>query len=241
MKYKVVNTEALTARKRPSLSGEVFSYLKKGQVVNVVKGKIKEKDGIKWRQIKIKGQKAWVSAKYLKRVEVNYRKKVLEKAALVYKTVIEVGAKHEGGAKSLAQIKSKKKTTCATSVSASLQEAGMMAKGKLISHTNAVGSSKAVRKKRSRGKAMSGFDNLKKGTFTIHWVGKSWNKVPAKYKIPGAVYIYDSNIAIYKGDGVFYTTNNGGSQKKNGKYVKDQAKSGYCFTSPVLYTIIPKA
>ena len=239
IKFKVV-AESLATRKKPSLSGEVFSYLKKGQIIKAIKGQIKIVDGVKWRQIVLKDKKVWVSTKYLKRFSPNYRKRVVENAKIVYTTIVKVGAKHEGGAKSLDGIKKKKKTTCATSVSAVLQEAKMMPKGKLLSHTKAVGSSKAVKKKNSKSKAISGLSNLKDGTYAIHKVGKSWKHVPAKYKVPGAVVVYDSNIAIYMGD-YFYSANNGGSQKKNGKYVNVKAKSGYCYSSPALYIIIPTA
>ena len=239
IKFKVT-AESLAVRKKPSLKGEVFSYVKKGETLKAIKGKIKVADGVKWRQIVLKNTKVWVSTKYLKRFTPNYRKRVIDNAKIVYNTIVKVGAKHEGGAKSLDEIKKKKKTTCATSVSAVLQESKMMAKGKLISHTKAVGSSKAVKKKNTKGKAISGLGNLKEGTYAIHKVGKSWKNVPKKYKVPGAVVVYDSNIAIYMGD-YFYSANNGGSQKKHGKYVNVKAKSGYCYNSPVLYIIIPTA
>ena len=239
VKFKVT-AESLAVRKKPSLKGEVFSYVKKGETLNAINGKIKVVDGVKWRQILLKNTKCWVSTKYLKRFSTNYRKRVVDNAKIVYSTIVKVGAKHEGGAKSLDGIKKKKKTTCATSVSAVLQESKMMPKGKLISHTKAVGSSKAVKKKNTKGKAISGLGNLKSGTYAIHKVGKSWKHVPAKYKVPGAVVVYDSNIAIYMGD-YFYSANNGSSQKKHGKYVNVKAKSGYCYSSPALYIIIPTA
>lgn len=239
IKYKVVNTESLTVRKKPSLKGEVFSYLSKGQKVNGVRGKYKKKDGVTWRQIILKNTPVWVSQKYLQRITPNYRKLVLEKAKLVYQTIIKVGAKHESGAHSLDEIKSKKKTTCATAVSAALQEAGVLRKGKILSHTSAVGSSSAVKKKNTKKKAISGYKHLKEGTFKCYKIGKTWKNVPKKYKKPGAVAIYDSNIAIYAGD-FFYTANNGSSQKDGkGRYKKNTAKSGYCYNSPVLYIIIP--
>lgn len=240
IKFKVT-AESLAVRKKPSLKGEVFSYVKKGETLKAIKGKIKVADGVKWRQIVLKDKKVWVSTKYLKRFTPNYRKRVVDNAKIVYNTIVKVGAKHEGGAKSLDEIKKKKKTTCATSVSAVLQESKMMAKGKLISHTKAVGSSKAVKKKNTKGKAISGLGNLKEGTYAIHKVGKSWKNVPKKYKVPGAILIYDSNIAIYKGEDKFYSANNGSSQKDSkGRYksVVTGPKS-YCGTSPLLYVIIP--
>lgn len=241
IKFKVT-AKSLTVRKKPSLKGEVFSYVKKGDILKAIKGKIKVVDGIEWRQIVLKNTKCWVSTKYLKRITPNYRKRVVDNAKIVYDTIVKVGAKHQSGAHSLAEIKSKKKTTCATAVSATLQEAGVLSKGKILSHTSAVGSSQAVKKKNSKSKAISGYGNLKDGTFKCYKIGKSWKNVPNKYKKAGAVAVYDSNIAIYKGDGVFYTANNGGSQKDSkGRYKKVTARSGYCFSSPVLYLILPNA
>ena len=241
MRFKIVNIDKLAIRKKASPKAKVYKRLERGTIVNAIKGKIKTVDGVKFRQIKYGGSKYWIKAKYLKRVDTNYRKLVIEKAKVVYDTIVKVGAKHQSGAHSLAGIKSKKKTTCATAVSAVLQEAGMLPKGKILSHTGAVGSSRAVKKKNTKGKAMSGFGNLKEGTFKCYKVGKSWKHIPAKYKKAGAVLVYDSNIAIYKGDNKFYSANNGSSQKDSkGRYKKVVAGvNSYCGTSPVLYVILP--
>ena len=237
MKFKVKTS--CIAYTKPG-GTEEFSHLTAGQVVSGKKGQLKTVKEVKWREVTIKKQKVWVKAKNLKKITPNYRKEVLKNAKSIYKEIIKLKCKHQGGAKSLKGIRKKHITTCATSVSAVLQESGMMSKGELLSHTSAVGSSKATSRKHSKKKAISGLSNLKKGTYKIHWVGKSWNRVPDKYKIPGAVIIQDSNIAIYKGNGKFYSTNNGGSQKKNGKYVSNIVSTkSYCGTSPVLYIIIP--
>lgn len=238
LKYKVINVDALNARKKPSLKGEVFSILKKNQVVNVVKNASKTADGITWYKIRFNNTDCWVSSKYLKRITPNYRKLVIEKAKIVYETVVKLGCQHKSGAKTLIQIQNKKITTCATSVSAVLQEAGILPKGKLISHTKAVGSSVAVKKKNTIAKAISGTSSLKAGTYKIIKMGKKFKNIPAKYRVAGTVLVYDSNIGIVKDSNSIYSTNNGASQKKNGKYINDVAKSGYCFTSPVLYVIL---
>ena len=238
MKFKV-KTPCL-AYTKPGGS-EIFAHLTTGQVVSGKKGQLKTINNVKYREITVKSKKVWVKASSLKRIAPDYRKKVLDNAKSIYKEIIQIGCKHKGGAKSLAGIRKKKITTCATSVSAVLQEAGMMPRGKLLSHTSAVGSSKAIRSKHSKKKAISGLSALKKDTYEIHWVGKSWAHVPDKYKVPGAIIIQDSNIAIYKGNGKFYSTNNGGSQKKNGKYISNIVTTkSYCGTSPTLYIIIPK-
>ena len=237
VKYKVA-VNALSVRNRPSFSGEAVGTLKLGTVVDVVRGKSKVVDGTKWFKIKLNGKYRWVRAKSMKRVTPRYRSLVLQKAKLVYQTVIDFGCKHAGGAKTLSQIKTKKVTTCATAVSVALQEAGVLRKGTLVSHTKRVGSSSAIKKKNTIGKAISGTRNLIPGTYKIVKIGKTFGNMSAKYKKPGNVLVYDSNIAIIRDSQSVYSCNDGASQKKNGRYISDVARSGYNFTSPVLYCII---
>ena len=205
--YKAKKT--LNARVKPSRKSKVARKVSQGTIIQVIKGKAKIVDGVKWY-----------------------------KAKMVYELIIKLGCKHKGGAKTLSQIKQKRITTCATSVSVALQEAGVLRKGKLISHTKRVGSSVAVRRKNTIGKAISGTSNLIEGTYKIVKVGKRYKHMPAKYKKPGNVLVYDSNIAIIKNANSIYSCNNANSQKnRSGRYIHNVVKSGYCFTSPILYVI----
>lgn len=240
VKFKVI-ADVLNARSTPSMTSKVVSTLKLGQIVNVVRGKSKVVNGTKWYKVKLAPKKyCWASAKYLKRITPKYRALVSQKAKQVYKTIIDVGCRHASGAKTLSQIKTKKVTTCATAVSVSLQEAGVLRKGTLVSHTKRVGSSKAIKKKNTIGKAISGTSNLISGTYKIVKIGKTFGHMPAKYKKPGNVLVYDSNIAIIRDYQSMYSCNDGASQKRNGKYVSDVVSShgkNYCTQSPVLYVI----
>ena len=239
VKFKVT-TDVLNARSTPSTNAKVVSTLKLGQVVNVVRGKSKVVDGMRWYKIRLNSKKyCWASAKYLKRITPRYRTLVAQKAKQVYKTIIAVGCRHAGGAKTLSQIKTKRITTCATSVSVALQEAGVLKKGTLVSHTKRVGSSNAIKQKNSIGKAISGTKNLIPDTYKIVKIGKTFSKMPDKYKKSGNVLVYDSNIAIIRDSQSVYSCNDGASQKdKHGRYKNDIARSGYNFTSPVLYCIV---
>lgn len=237
VKFKVT-ANVLNARSTPSMTAKVVSTLKLGQIVNVVRGKSKVVNGTKWYKIKLASKKyCWASAKYLKRITPKYRVLVAQKAKQVYKTIIDVGCRHASGAKTLSQIKTKKVTTCATAVSVALQEAGVLRKGTLVSHTKRVGSSSAIKKKNTISKAISGTRNLIPGTYKIVRICKRYKNMPAKYKKPGNVLVYDSNIAIIRDADSIYSCNDGGSQKRNGKYIHNITKSGYNFTSPVLYVI----
>lgn len=237
VKFKVT-TDALNARSKPSTNSKVVFTLPRGEIINVVRGASKISDGVKWYKVKAKGKTCWVSSKYVKRVTPRYRSLVLQKAKMVYNLIVKLGCKHAGGAKTLSQIKTKKVTTCATAVSVALQEAGVLRKGTLVSHTKRVGSSSAIKKKNTIGKAISGTRNLIPGTYKIVKIGKTFGNMSAKYKKPGNVLVYDSNIAIIRDSQSVYSCNDGASQKKNGKYKSDIARSGYNFTSPVLYCIV---
>lgn len=235
-----VNTETLNARSKPSINAKAVKQLKNGQIINVVRGSAKVVKGLKWVKTKIGEKYYWVCRKYLKRITPMYRDLVAKKAKMVYSTIIKLGCRHKGGAKTLSQIKTRKITTCATSVSVALQEAGVLKKGTLVSHTRKVGSSVAVKKKNTIGKAISGVKNLKDGTYKIVRIGKRYKDMPTKYKKPGNVLVYDSNIAIIKDADSIYSCNDGGSQKRNGKYVNNIVSShgkNYCTQSPVLYVI----
>jgi len=237
VKFKV-NADALNGRANPSLKSKVIVNLKRGQMIDVIRGSAKEAEKIKWYKAKAQGKTFWVSAKYLKRITPRYRSLVLQKAKMVYDLVVKLGCQHKGGAKTLNQIKSKRITTCETSVSVSLQEAGVLKKGTLVGHTKRMGSSVGLKKKNTIEKAIRGYKNLVPGTYKIVKIGKIYKNMPAKYKKPGNVLVYDSNIAIIRDANSMYSTNNSASQKKNGKYTNDITKSGYNYTSPVLYVIV---
>lgn len=238
IKYKVTASE-LNVRVKPSTESKVVTTLKLGTLVDVVRGKSKAVKGTKWFKIKLDSKYCWICSKYVKRITPRYRSLVAQKAKLVYQTIINVGCKHKSGAKTLAQIKSKKVTTCATAVSVSLQEAGVLKKGTIIGHTKRMGSSVGLKKKNTIDKAITGYKNLIPNTYKIVKIGKTFNKMPLKYKKAGNVLVYDSNIAIIRDAHSVYSTNNGASQKnKQGKYINDIAKSGYNFTSPILYVIV---
>ena len=237
VKYKVT-ADKLNVRTRPSTESKVITTLKQGTLVDVVRGKSKVVKGTKWFKIKLNSKYCWACAKYMKRVSPRYRTLVLQKAKLVYQTIIDYGCKHANGAKTLSQIKTKKVTTCATAVSVALQEAGVLRKGTIISHTKAVGGSNALKKKNTIKKAISGTKNLIPGTYKIVKVGKVYKNMSGLYKKPGNVLVYDSNIAIIRDLDSMYSCNNGKSQiNSQGRYKSNISKSGYNFTSPILYCI----
>lgn len=228
LQYKVIGADSLCVRSKPTLNGKVVSYLHKGNTCQIVRGWSKTADGIKWFKLQSGN---YVSSRYLQRITPNYLQRVADASDRVYSAVLY--CKHAAGAYSLADIIAKKKTTCATSASAAMQIAGICKPGKLVSHTKAGGH------KLTKKSAISGMENLIMDRCGIIRANKKFKDLPAKYKKKGMVYVYDSNIAICAGDSMIYSTNNGSSQLVNGKYVKVKMKSGYCFTSKILYVIAP--
>lgn len=162
---------------------------------------------------------------------------VAEEAEKVYKAAI--GCKHVNGTKATTfeKMKQMKELSCNRIVSIVLQEAGYLAKGKVIGHTKASKNKDTIAKALKNGNLLKDCD--------IIWVNKKYANLPDKYKVPGAVYIYNSNAAISAGNGYIWSCNaSGGYDKKKQEYVKYKngilSKKGYSFDSPVLVVIMAK-
>lgn len=233
IRYKVTGCTSLTVREKPSKEAKVAYYLKENDLVDIVKGYSSTNNGIIWYKIQKNNKINYVSSRYLIRITPNYLKRVANNADSIYNLIIKLGCKHKSGATSLSTLKSKKVTTCGVSVSVVLQEAGLLKPNKLITH------SKKGTNKSTASKAIVGYKNLDSTKCQIIKINKKYANINKKYKKKGIIYVYDSNIGINGGDNYIYSCNNGSSQLKNGKYIKNKMKSGYCFTSNILYAIIP--
>ena len=228
LQYKVIGADSLCVRSKPTLKGKVVSYLHRGNTCQIVRDWSKTADGIKWFKLQSGN---YVSSRYLQRITPNYLQRVADASDRVYAAA--VGCRHASGSCSYAEIVAKKVTTCASTASAAMQIAGICKPSKLVSHTKAGGT------KLTKKSAISGIENLIMNRCGIVRVNKRFKDLPSKYRKKGMVYVYDSNIGIYAGNNMIYSTNNGSSQLKNGRYIKDRMSSGYCFTSKVLYVIAP--
>jgi hypothetical protein len=170
--------------------------------------------------------------------KTNYLARTAEAAEKVYGKIVDLHCRHSGGTRSYDQLLKRKKITCGTGVSVALQEAGLLKKGDVITHT-AEGSEK--RKLKSVGKAVKNKQRLKKGTYTIYKANCKFSKLPKKYKAAGMVYVQASNICISAGDGYIYTTNQSSRQYKHGHYFKTRMKSGHTHRHKILYVIAPNS
>lgn len=214
-----------------------FSPLKYGTKIGYCDEEL-DANGNTWYYIKYNGKYGFVASSYIKKID-SPRKLVVKYSQIIYDRILLLKCKHAGGAKSYDDIVSKRITTCSTSVSVVLQKAGIIPVGKLVSHTNAV-KTDILKKKNTIQKSISGYKYLNKNKCDIVRIGKSYGYMDEKYKKPGIIYVQDSNICINAGGGYIYSTNNALSElNKYGVYIKDKVVSGYCFTSPILYAIIP--
>ena len=164
--------------------------------------------------------------------KVDYKVKVAEAAAKVYPEAI--GKKHGGVAaklvKDLTSMKKYKVLTCNRIASIAMQQAGILPKGIIVSHTA----------KRSGKKKIS--DAVKNTKFLKHcdviWVNKLYKDLPDKYKKAGCVYYQNSNACISAGNGYVWSCN----QSVGHKYIKGEyyRNSGYPFTSKILVVVVPR-
>jgi hypothetical protein len=185
------------------------------------------------------GPKTWaalVAAKdkpVAKSEPINYRERAAKAAAKIYP--MAKGKKHGSGVqkrvKTLEQFKGQKELNCHLMVSLVLQEAGLLPKGCVITHTAKGGS------KRKITDAVKGTEKLRH--CKVYWVNKHYKDLPEKWKKAGVVYIQDSNACISAGGGKIWSCN-----KSKGKWYKvkgDYLRSGgYPFTSKILCVIVPE-
>lgn len=170
--------------------------------------------------------------------EQNFLNMVADAAAIVYGEVVKLGCAHATGSKSLADIRKNKTTTCNASASSAMQEGKIAQKGKIVGHTTKDG--KNGTSKTTIAKAIKGTEYLIPGTYDIVEVRKKFSDMSGILKTAGVILVQDSNICISAGGGYIYSTNEGSVQMKNKKYVKTKVNTGYPFTSPVIYAIVPR-
>lgn len=152
----------------------------------------------------------------------------------VYAKIVERKLDHESSKKPVTwdQLKNGnvKGITCGHAVSIYLQRKGCLSKGQRISHTT-----KSNHNKNNKAKAIWHYERLKH--CDVKYVNKLFKDLPEKYKKKGNVYVYNSDIGVYQGNGVIYSCNNSGTQT----WSKITHKSGsYQHTHRILWVIVPK-
>lgn len=163
---------------------------------------------------------------------VNWRERVAEAAKKVYPLC--VGKVHSGAdvgkVNSLEALKAHKALSCNRMVSIVLQQAGLLDKGVVVSHT-----AKASGKKKITDAVKN---TAKLRHCKVYWVNKRFGDLPETWKRAGCVYFQNSNACISAGNGKIWSCNGakGHKYKGRGDYLKT---SGYPFSSPILVVVVP--
>ena len=120
--------------------------------------------------------------------------------------------------------------------------AGLLPKGATVSHTSGghgVSYYDKTDLKKSLSLSAKGYHNLKKGACDFVKVMKTYHNMPNWLKEKGIIYIQDSNICISDGNSKIYSCNNQGKYGQGG--INPLRGSGYPFTSPILWAIVPRS
>ena len=181
------------------------------------------------------------------------KKDFLKEAAhwvdIVYNKVYESGCVHKSPtAKTFEEIPKKKRISCSASASITYQQAGLIAKGKKVSHTASIG--KKDKKsyydnsnlKKSLLLSFTHAQNLKKGTCDFVKVMKHYDAMPDWLKQKGIMYVQDSNICVSAGKGKIYSCNSTGKKYGKGgvKVLKTNPKE-YALKSLILWAVVPRS
>ena len=142
--------------------------------------------------------------------ETDYLKEVQNWVDRVYKQIYNVGCKHSSTpAKKFEEIKTKREINCAASASITYQQAGLIDKGKLVSHTAAV--TKNIishyddsNLQHSLELSMKNHKKLKKGTCDLVKVMKKYPDMPSWLK-KRELCIFKIAIYAFQQEGIGFT------------------------------------
>ena len=163
---------------------------------------------------------------------VDYLERVAEQAKRVYPLC--VGKVHSGAdvgkVNSLEALKAHKALSCNRMVSIVLQQAGLLDKGVVVSHT-----AKASGKKKITDAVKN---TAKLRHCKVYWVNKRFGDLPEAWKRAGCVYFQNSNACISAGNGKIWSCNKSKGYRYQGRgdYLRTE---GYPFTSRILVVVVP--
>lgn len=169
----------------------------------------------------------------VKTQKTNYLTRTASAAKKVYPNAI--GKVHSGSdaskVVSLSSLKSHHSLSCNRMMSITLQEAGLLDKGQIVSHT------KKAKGKKTIADAVKNVKALKH--CKVIWVNKLYRDLPAEYKRAGVAYIQNSNACVSAGGGRIWSCNRskGYKYRSRSDYYRS---SGYPFTSKILVVIVPE-
>jgi hypothetical protein len=240
--YKVIGKEGANIRALQSATSKLEGHLNTGDKAEIVADFYSQNGETKYLCIHYNEHFYWVAAANLMEVvtpkpatvkkPIDYREKTASSAAKIYPLC--VGRKHGSGVqkkvKNLDEFKKQKELNCHLMVSLVLQEAGLLPKGCVITHTPKGGN------KRKIADAVKGIEKLRH--CKVYWVNKRYKNLPEKWRKAGIVYIQDSNACMSAGGGKIWSCNKsvGEKYKSKGDYLRT---AGYPFNSKILCAIVP--
>ena len=191
---------------------------------------------------------------FLQVKNVNYLKNAQKWADKVYETIYYLGCWHkQPHPLSFEELQEKKTISCGCSVSITYQQAGLIEKGKKISHTPACGihnDMEGLKKyydvpdlKKSLALTMTHPERLKKGSCDLVKVMKKYKELPPWLQQKGIAYIQNSNICISAGNGKIYSCNSTNKQYGPGKsqVLREDKHHEYAFSSLILWAVVPRS
>lgn len=237
-KYIVTGKEGANLRVLPSSSSQLAGHLEKGAQVSVVEDFTAVNTvgtATPYFCVEQDGKYLWAVAGNLSPAEekVNYLTRASAAAKTVYPLCI--GKIHSGSdvgkVVSLKSLKTHRALSCNRMMSITLQEAGLLEEGQIVSHTKKRSGKKTIADAVSNVKALK--------HCKVVWVNKYYRDLPAEYKKAGVAYIQNSNACISAGGGKIWSCN----RSKGYKYKRKSdfyRSSGYPFTSKILVVIVPE-
>ena len=256
--YTVTGKEGANLRVLPSSLSEKFGHLEHGETVQVVEDfsavntvgekttyLCVEKDGkFLWTvdenltaeesaEDKVTAKKTTSASTPITTKKVNYLTRAADAAKKVYP--LSIGKVHSGSdagkVVSLSSLKKHHSLSCNRMMSITLQEAGLLEKGQIVSHT------KKSKGKKTISDAMKNVKALKH--CKVIWVNKRYKDLPAEYKKAGVAYIQNSNACISAGGGKIWSCNRSKGYRYRSK-TDYYRSSGYPFSSKILVVIVPE-
>lgn len=171
-------------------------------------------------------------AKLIVTRSIDYKAEVVKGAKTAYPLCI---GKVHGGALSkrvvsLATLKKYNALSCNRMASISMQIAGLLAVGVVVSHTPKAAGKKTIND------AATGYQYLRH--CKLVWVNKKYSDLPAEYKKPGCVYYQNSNACVNMGNGHIFSCNKDKNYRYKLKSDYDRI-DGYVKTSNILFVVVP--
>lgn len=239
--YTVIGADGANLRVLPSSLAQIAAHLKKGDTAKVITDFSSTNTAggttTKYICVELDGKHYWAVAKNFSDSQIaprvhNYLSAVAKKAKEIYPLCI--GKRHSGDnvAKvvSLDTLKKYSALSCNRMASIVMQEAGLLDKGVVVSHTAKRDGKKTI------DDAVSNYKKLK--NCKVVWVNKVYKSLPEEYKQAGCVYYQNSNACISVGNGHIFSCNKSKLYKYK-SFLDYDRTSGYPFSSKILVVVVP--